>query len=63
MGECAREAIGATSMLGLIRGAVALARMLSTLDLSRKQSGGNGTGPGCVKHAQLLKLQKKAVSR
>ena len=55
---CAREAIGAPSMLRLIRGAVALVRMLSTLDLRRKQSGGNGTGPGCFAHARLLKLQK-----
>ena len=25
---------------------------------SQKQCGGSGTGPGCVAHAQLLKLQK-----
>ncbi len=31
--ECACEAIGASSMLRLIRRAVALARMLSTLEL------------------------------
>jgi len=59
---CAREAIGAPSMLRLIRRAVALARMLPTLDLSWEQNseqrGGNGTDPGCVAHAQLLKLQK-----
>ncbi len=67
---CAREDIGASSMLRLIRrgrgGAVALARMLPTLNLSwdsgsRKQRGENRTGPGCVAHAQLLKLQKKRV--
>jgi hypothetical protein len=28
--------------------------MLPTLDLSRKKRDGNGTGPGCVAHAQLL---------
>ena len=33
-GECVCEAIGASSMLRLILNAVALARMLPTLDLS-----------------------------
>ena len=44
-----------SSMLRLIRGSVALARMLPPLDLiwSRNQRGRNGTGPGCVEHTQL----------
>ena len=55
-----REAIGVSSRLRFIHRVVTLARMLPTLDLSRKKRGGNGTGPGCVVHAQLLKLQKKS---
>ncbi len=49
MGECARESIGAPSMLRLMHRAVVLVRMLRTLDLSwwsTKQRDGSGTG--CV---------------
>ena len=66
-GECVREATGVSSMFRLIRRDVTLTRILSTLDLidlsgRRNRRGGNGTGPGCVVHDQLLEVEKKAVS-
>ena len=61
---CVCESLGSSSMLRLIRRDVTLVRMFPTFDSSdldpwsRNLCGRNGTGPGCVTHDQLLKLQK-----
>ena len=55
---CDLEAIGAPSMLRLIRSAAALARMWPTLDLSCEENAVCGESGGWFALAELLKLQE-----
>ena len=65
-GECVCETIGASSMLRLIRKAVALARMLPTLDFSwEKKAAGRKRNKSwlCYSGSTPVVEQKRSVSR
>ena len=59
MGECDLEVIGTPSRLRLIRKAAALARVLTTLDLSREECVGSGIVHWSIAQTELRKLKKR----